>query len=128
MNKRARPRKPRINTPLAAIKHPAQNDLNRLHAVAPRSSITKFLEAVFLYHTGQFDASRDKLLQVQQAQPDSAPVQRLLGIVQLKLHNFQEAASNLGHYLDRDRAYYTSANIWLPHTCNSSNQIGHWKH
>jgi putative PEP-CTERM system TPR-repeat lipoprotein len=82
----------------------AQSDLDKLHTVAPRSSITKFLEAVFLYQTAKFDASRDKLLQVQQAQPNSVPAQRLLGIVQFKLGNYQEAATKLARYLEQNPA------------------------
>jgi putative PEP-CTERM system TPR-repeat lipoprotein len=82
----------------------AQSDLDRLHAVAPRSSITNFLEAVFLYQTGKFDAARDKLLRVQQAQPKSIPVLRLLGIVQFKLGNYQEAVSQLTQYLQQNSA------------------------
>lgn len=82
----------------------AQSDLDKLNAVAPRSTITKFLEAVVLYQTGKFDASRDKLMQVQQAQPDSAPAQRLLGIVQFKLGNYQEAVSRLARYLGQNPA------------------------
>ena len=79
----------------------AQNDLDKLRAAAPRSSITKFLEAVFLYQTGKFEASRDTLMDVQQAQPHYVPAQRLLGIVQFKLGNYQEAISRLTRYQEK---------------------------
>jgi len=80
----------------------AQDDLKRLQAVAPRSTITQFLEAVFHYQTGTFETSRDQLMQVLRTQPSFIPAQRLLGIVQFKLGNYQEAISKLGRYLEKN--------------------------
>lgn len=80
----------------------AQSDLDKLHTVAPRSPITKFLDAVFLYQTGKFDTSRDKLMDVLKVQPNFAPAQRILGIVQFKLGNYQEAISKLARFLEQN--------------------------
>jgi putative PEP-CTERM system TPR-repeat lipoprotein len=79
----------------------AQKDLAKLRKITPTNFLTVYLQALVLQHQGKMPAAMDAVQQVLKTHPDYMPAVFLAGSIQYNQKIYEQAARNLGRYLEQ---------------------------